>query len=1047
MADGGSFADLRERRLRYVESARENDFEEGLRSLLADLYPDNAHFIYELLQNAEDAQATVVEFELGDNELTVSHNGARAFSLRDIESITGIGTSTKRDDETQIGKFGVGFKAVFAYTTRPQIRSGDHSFAIADLFVPEAIDGTAPAGATIFTFPLDRQEKPTSIARAEVERGLRELDEKTLLFLNNIREITYSLPGGDIGFVKRVDLDELTIRVEASQGEGFVDSTWLRLIGPTSTGRSADSQLSVAAAFKLEPKGAGRSRQASDPDAGGAAAYGIAPLDDGEVSIYFPAEKEASGLKFHIHAPFASTVARDSVRDTPENTQLVADIGSLIVSHLHDFRDRGLIDDGFLATLPNPDDGLKPLYGQIQSAIVEAFNEEDLTPVRGGGDYCRARSLVSSPSEFRVSLEESDLRYLMELGEKEFVGDPRWVIDRDGRAGRFVRQLDTLQFDWPAFRDALGKVSGSSIFNSPATTGIVDGWKLWLEGKDDGAILNLYELLGQADLRFWLHRIDLIRNRDASGIKHVKGPDTYLPPSRRDGSTAFVPIELAYFDDEDSKRANNLRTFYRAAGVDRWDERAKIDSRLNVYRRRDFPDLEADLSSHLDDVREFVQFAVDEPKTATKLFSETRFLASVGEDGDIEWMMPSDLYLDEPFRSTGLSALYAPRGDKSALAGFYLDVEGIDNFVAGVGTTSRIEITPARASRNPHFRYSWWNGRRSSYTIDRDWEIEDLGPIVATGDPILLQSLWETVLDAKASVAYAQFQLNRSAEQHDFESKLRQQLMKTSWILDREGALRHPREMTADQLREGWRKPESDSLVYELGFGAEAEQAQKHEAARPEYAERLGIALEDVAMIQEARAAGVDLQAAVHEAIARRRNESAFPNGSSTNPERRAAVASFEAAAAAMHETEVRPRSVVSGQGSAKAEAKAYLQEQYTNAAGDMYCQACHTILPFKVKGHWYFQAIDFVPQRERVHRQNSLALCPLCAATYRHKRETSNEAMIEALLDLKVEAGQGVAELPVLLNGSLVRIRFTGRHALDLQSALAVAGGERANS
>jgi hypothetical protein len=118
VAENAEFEALRRKRIRYVESARENDFEEGLKSLLSELYPDNAHFIYELLQNAEDAFATTVEFSLSEERLTVSHNGRRPFSIADIESITGIGKSTKKDDPTQIGKFGVGFKAVFAYTQR-----------------------------------------------------------------------------------------------------------------------------------------------------------------------------------------------------------------------------------------------------------------------------------------------------------------------------------------------------------------------------------------------------------------------------------------------------------------------------------------------------------------------------------------------------------------------------------------------------------------------------------------------------------------------------------------------------------------------------------------------------------------------------------------------------------------------------------------------------------------------------------------------------------------------------------------------------------------
>ena len=62
-----------------------------------------------------------------------------------------------------------------------------------------------------------------------------------------------------------------------------------------------------------------------------------------------------------------------------------------------------------LAALPNGDDGLTPIYGQVRSAIVEAFNSEDLTPVRGGGAFRSARSLVRSPSEFRAGLDENDL--------------------------------------------------------------------------------------------------------------------------------------------------------------------------------------------------------------------------------------------------------------------------------------------------------------------------------------------------------------------------------------------------------------------------------------------------------------------------------------------------------------------------------------------------------------------------------------------------------------------------------------------------------------
>ena len=96
----------------WVEANKRNGFEEGIKRLLTDLYPDRAHFIYELLQNAEDTKASKVEFRLFSDRVEFYHNGERLFNLKDVESITSIGSSGKRDDITTIGKFGVGFKAV-----------------------------------------------------------------------------------------------------------------------------------------------------------------------------------------------------------------------------------------------------------------------------------------------------------------------------------------------------------------------------------------------------------------------------------------------------------------------------------------------------------------------------------------------------------------------------------------------------------------------------------------------------------------------------------------------------------------------------------------------------------------------------------------------------------------------------------------------------------------------------------------------------------------------------------------------------------------------
>ena len=106
--------------------------------LLAHLYSDQTHFIYELLQNAEDAEATTVTFRLFGDHLELVHDG-RPFNEADVKGICGLVEGTGTHDLTRIGKFGIGFKSVYAYTRSPEVHSGDEHFRIENYVHPGAI--------------------------------------------------------------------------------------------------------------------------------------------------------------------------------------------------------------------------------------------------------------------------------------------------------------------------------------------------------------------------------------------------------------------------------------------------------------------------------------------------------------------------------------------------------------------------------------------------------------------------------------------------------------------------------------------------------------------------------------------------------------------------------------------------------------------------------------------------------------------------------------------------------------------------------------------
>ena len=76
------------------------------------LYTDKSHFVYELLQNAEDAEATSIQFIQYPDRLEVLHDG-KPFTSANLQGLCDIGKSDKVDNLNQIGEFGVGFKSVF----------------------------------------------------------------------------------------------------------------------------------------------------------------------------------------------------------------------------------------------------------------------------------------------------------------------------------------------------------------------------------------------------------------------------------------------------------------------------------------------------------------------------------------------------------------------------------------------------------------------------------------------------------------------------------------------------------------------------------------------------------------------------------------------------------------------------------------------------------------------------------------------------------------------------------------------------------------------
>lgn len=346
-------------------------FEEWAPRILVDQYSDRTHFIFELLQNAEDAEATEIHIELFRDRLVLTHDG-REFNENDVRGICGVSASTKRDAKNRIGRFGIGFKSVYAYTETPHIKSGSYDFIIKNLIMPYNVNSGVVSQKSVFELPFDNEQSKAH-AFSEIAASLRKnLVPDCMLTLSHIKKISFMIEGQQ-GF--RV----LTKRIR-TLGHGIQDITLSETFGNT-----APIQTRLIAFVSPQEKPCMIAYKIGDAGNGTKV---ILPVGNAYLYAYFPTAVETHQA-FYIHGPFDTTPARDNIRSNTYNASLTSILADLFVQSILWLRDKRYLTLKFFNQVyplyKYPDDALlHPLY----KAGVELISSgESILPTAADGVY------------------------------------------------------------------------------------------------------------------------------------------------------------------------------------------------------------------------------------------------------------------------------------------------------------------------------------------------------------------------------------------------------------------------------------------------------------------------------------------------------------------------------------------------------------------------------------------------------------------------------------------------------------------------------------
>lgn len=526
-----------------------------LRRFQEEMYPEKTHFVQELIQNADDAEASKFKLLLDEDKIIAINNGL-PFSEQDVKDICSIAETSK--DIDKIGTFGIGFKSVYSVTNKPEIYSGGHHFYIEYYIRPYSLPGPAKdvvrdkdvdLGQTVFVLRFD-EEIITPQEKQKIAAGLH-LNLRSLLFLQYLHEIT---------LIDRIDRSTVTLlkeeepvpdplgniyritRVRLLEVEKEREELWLRFDVPFPIPEKFLRQLQkknpknkptvVQVAFQLDEDNA------------------IVPLNKDRYLYAFLPTQMPTNLRFLIQARYHLITARTQIKDIEWNTWLIERTGEAFGIVLTQLREMSRLQASFYDILPHPSDltEITVCFMPIASSIADLFSREPLIRTDREGYVLPSHGFLAD-KEIRSVLPMDDLKEL--YGEEAEYIDPK--IGERGK--RFLKQDNV----------------GVREITLAELVRILSQNALWLERKNTAFFRNLFAFLyNQKEKlsKFLIERLKAIPlvPVEPEGLARCDEGSLYFPVAEPRGEIIsieglrFVSSMLFSPEEKDSEEIRKTKT-------------------------------------------------------------------------------------------------------------------------------------------------------------------------------------------------------------------------------------------------------------------------------------------------------------------------------------------------------------------------------------------------------------------------------------------------------------------------------------------------------
>ena len=1047
----------------------------SIRTLANDLYNKHTHFIFELIQNAEDNRyeeqnpyPPYISFRLtktdptdspGSDGALIIRNNEVGFNTGNVDAICAVGETTKKKEQGYIGEKGIGFKSVFRVTDNPHIFSNGYYFCLPEsdtetgleYIVPQWID-TLPddlvLSDTYIILPLTKKD----FGYEKIERMLRDIEPEVILFLSTLEEIRIESDMGDNLTILKdsTAMPEVAIIVEGNKrGSAFSNSDNFLVCTkcfnkPTDIHHEKRERIEnreVSVAFPLNEDSVAK----------------------GKIFAYLPIRSD-TGFPFLINADFILPSSREDIQDVPWNYWLMECVANLVAYKLLPLlKERRILSnirflEEFASRLNNLVCDTDNLFYSIYTKVCEVLKDQALLPTNDNSFVSAQGSVLTRSDAVRNLLTDIQLGMLLLPNINRNV-PLKWLSaeithDRAPSLRKYIMEFLAVEEVTP------------NMFARRLS-------QKFLLRQTDEWFIKFYKFLSDQSA-LWRSSVSVLRTKPILRLQdgtQVNPPQEGAPPtaylSAGTSPNASVPIvKWEISQDEDAYN------FLKALGVQESDIVAEVIATVLPKYQQESPTILID--DHLRDFAKIERaYKIDSQEKKIRLLKvlrETPFILAKNQNTDyLFYLKPDQLYFysdelqkyfegnnlerwveiwkdnrDNPVELRKIFGADRLRGPTGAFVNLDIYPSSAQSLFTDLGILDSVAIDRRETNSQGYVPIVSQRGRheRGLDGFDPCIQVDGLEHALNTPTPEKSVFIWNYIVLPYADCIEGRVEESTTQNYGDssFENVLSyffgDLLVNNAWLPDSGGNMQKPSDITLDELPDSFKKDEQLARKLAMPFS----KTEIIDIVAPE----LGVSSDILNRIIDAPPETIERIESLLQSTSEYMfiaspipQTASFPVSSVSNSERREKQMLLDLKNAVDKEYAEKIRSVRTTRQA--IDPKTWLREQYTNGDNQMVCQICQEEMPFKYRGeNYYFDAVEMLKDYfTKEYEAQFLALCPECSPKYRTFVKQVPEAMDTLKKQLMNSDNSGAFEVPLKLGDWNTSLRFVERHWLDMKKIL----------